>query len=72
MISCRIVLEYRSERMAEAIFRSVESENSGYVEGKIEGKNLVFEISADKAMSLSHTINDLLACVKAAESSLEI
>jgi tRNA threonylcarbamoyladenosine modification (KEOPS) complex Pcc1 subunit len=70
MIRCEIVLEYESEEKAVSIYRSVEPENSGYVKGKLEGRKILFEVSAKDALSVSHTINDLLACVKAAESSV--
>ncbi len=70
MIECRIVLEYGSEDMARAVFGSVELDNRGFISGKVEDKRIVFEISGENPMSLSHTINDLLACVKAAENSL--
>ncbi len=70
MIRCSIVLEYRDERSALSVYRSVQPDNEGYVEGKVEGNRVIFEISGENPMTISHTVNDLLACVKAAESSL--
>jgi len=72
MIECTLILRYDTEKKAKAVFGSVENENEGYLDCRIEGSTLVFEISSENPMSLSHTVNDLLACVKAAESSLEI
>ncbi len=72
MIDCRIVLEYGNEYIARAVFGSVELDNKGFISGKVEDKRIVFEISSENPMSLSHTVNDLLACVKAAESSLAL
>ena len=68
-IVCEIVLEY-DEESASAIYRAVIQENDGYVESKIEGGKITFTASSDSAMSLYHTINDLMSCIKAAESSI--
>ena len=70
MIKCTIVLEYPDERRALSVYNSVKPDNKGYVKGSVDGNRIVFEISDRDAMSLSHTVNDLLACVKAAESSI--
>ncbi len=69
-VSCEIRMEYPDERTASAIFESVKTDNEGFVESQLAGKHIIFTASAESAMSLSHTINDLLACVKAAENSL--
>ena len=69
-VSCEIVMEYETEEMARAILESVKGDNEGYVESRLDGKRIFFEAEAESAMALSHTINDLLACVKAAENSL--
>ena len=70
MIRCTIVLEYSDRKSALSIYNSVKPDNEGYVKGRVDDKRLVFEISGKEAMSLSHTVNDLLSCVKAAESSI--
>ena len=70
MISCEILLQYEDGKTASSIYRAVEPENSGYVESMVEGNRIVFRISGKDALSLSHTVNDLLACVKAAESAV--
>lgn len=72
MISCRISLEYRDEDIAKAVFHSVSPDNEGYVKAELHGIKVVFEISGDSALSLSHTVNDLLSCVRAAEKSMEM
>ena len=70
MVSCEIRLEYCDEKTARAVLDAVNVDNEGFVKSEIDGKYLVFRASGKDAMSVSHTVNDLLACVKAAENSL--
>lgn len=70
MIHCEIILNYENEKEAEAVAIAVENENKGYVKSRLEGRAIRFEISSEDPMSLSHTVNDLLSCVKAAENSM--
>ncbi len=69
-VKCEIVMEYSDEETAAAILEAVRSDNEGYVESELTGSRIVFRAESESAMSLSHTINDLLACIKAAENSI--
>lgn len=66
-ISCSIVLRFRSRAEAEKVHRSVEQDNDGYLETKVEGDTVVAEISAGSLKSLLHTLDDFLSCVSVAE-----
>ena len=71
-VECEIVMEYDSEDVARTIFEAVRKENEGFVESSIDGGKITFTAVDDNPMSLSHTINDLLGCIKAAENSIGV
>lgn len=66
-VSCSLVLEFRSSEEAEKIHRSVELDNDGYLDTKVEGNTVVAEIRADSLKSLLHTLDDFLSCVSVAD-----
>ncbi len=67
MIACNITLEFESGEIAINILKSVKIDNEGYVKSMVEGKNIVSVIKAETPLSLIHTIEDFLICVKVAE-----
>ena len=69
MICCNITLEFKSEEMAENILKSVEIDNEGYVKSHREGNKIMSIIKGDNPLSLLHTIEDFLSCVKVAEQA---
>ena len=69
-IKCDIKLEYMDKDSAKAVLESVNVDNDSFVESEMKGNLVVFKAESDSPMSLSHTLNDLLACVKVAENSL--
>ena len=69
-LACRIVLEYDNESDAVSIFEALRSDNEGYLSFERKGKKLIFTVESDNPMSVSNTLNDLLACVRAAEDSI--
>lgn len=66
-VTCSITLEFGSEEDARNVHRSVEMDNDGYLETKVEGRTLVAHIEADSLKSLLHTLDDFLVCVGVAE-----
>ncbi len=70
MIECDISLEYESERKAASIFASIEVDNEGFLDSRLTGKRIELKIKGENPMSIYHTVNDLLSCVRAAESSI--
>lgn len=69
-VKCEIRLQYSDEDSAKAVLGSVNVDNGSFVESEIKGNIVVFRAESESPMSLSHTLNDLLACVKVAENSL--
>jgi len=66
-VCCSLELEFKSGEEAEKVYRSVELDNDGYLEMRVEGRTVVAVISADSLRSLLHTLDDLLSCVSVAE-----
>ena len=69
MISLELRFPYGDVKTARAVLSAVGPENRGFIETKLEGSTVVYNIEADSAGSLRNTADDLLACIKAAEES---
>jgi hypothetical protein len=57
----------RDHREADALRSAVVADNPEYVEVTAEGPELVVRLTAPSAASARTTLEDLLACLKAAE-----
>jgi hypothetical protein len=57
----------RDHREAEALRAAVVADNPSYVEVTAEGPVLLVRLTAPSAASARSTLEDLLACLKAAE-----
>ncbi len=66
-VNCSLVLEFRSGEEAEKVYRSVELDNDGYLDMRVEGNAVVATVRADSLKSLLHTLDDLLSCVGVAD-----
>jgi len=64
---CELRLSFGSAADAEKVHKSVELDNQGYLESKVEGSSIVARIEADSLRSLLHTLDDFLACVGVAD-----
>lgn len=58
-----------SERAARALLDSVRADTPDFVHLAVEGSELVIRLEAKSAASARATLEDLLACLKAAESA---
>jgi len=72
MLSLELRFEYPDAKTAETVMRSLDPDNGGYVESKLEGSILIFTMEADNAGSLRNTADDLIACIKTAEEAIGI
>ena len=70
MLSLELRFEYPDAKTAETVMRSLDPDNGGYVESKVEGNFLMFRMEAEDAGSLRNTADDLLACIKIAEDTI--
>ena len=69
-VVCRLRLEFSSGEAAEKIHRSVQLDNDGYLDSRVEGSAILAEIKAESLKSLMHTLEDFLACTSVAEKML--
>jgi hypothetical protein len=63
----RLERRYRSSEEAGRIWRSVSVDNPAFLRGGARGNHLVIEVAGESAGSLRATLDDLLACLGAAE-----
>jgi hypothetical protein len=66
-VRCSLTIAFRSAAEAETVHGSVELDNEGYLESKVEGSSVVASMEADSLKSLLHTLDDFLACVGVAD-----
>jgi len=72
MLSLELRFDYPDAKTAETVMKSLDPDNEGYVESKLEGNILVFRIEADNAGSMRNTADDLVACIRIAEETIGI
>ena len=72
MLSLELRFEYPDAKTAETVMKSLDPDNDGYVESRLEDNILIFRIEADNAGSMRNTADDLVACIKAAEETIGI
>ena len=71
MISLTIRAEYPDERAARSVMEAVRPDNGSFVESSLEGRVLVLRMEASSAGTLRNTMDDLMACIKAAEDAID-
>ncbi len=72
MITIELTVDYPDGIVADAVLNALGPDNIGYVESELEGRTLRFRCSSESAGTLRNTIDDLLACLKVAEESIDI
>jgi hypothetical protein len=67
-VECRIEVELPDEERAVEVARSISLDNGEYVTAVVTGRTIVMTAVASSTASMLHTVEDLLACLKVAES----
>lgn len=70
--SCLLELDLGTEERAMNVNRSLELDNGEHARTWVEGSVLKMECQAKSLMSLLHTIEDLMACLKVADEMTEV
>ncbi len=70
--SCLLELDLGSEERAINVNRSLEMDNGEHARSWVEGSVLKVVCQAKSLMSLLHTIEDLMACLKVAEEITDV
>jgi tRNA threonylcarbamoyladenosine modification (KEOPS) complex Pcc1 subunit len=66
-INATLTLKYKTEESASLIYNSLEADNENYIESRISGKTINYEINSDKLGSFLATVDDLIASEIVAE-----
>ncbi|MCK4443091.1 MAG: hypothetical protein KAW09_01005 [Thermoplasmata archaeon] len=70
-IECTLEFFYDDDKTAKTVFESVDVDNYGYVDARIEENKIVSRIKAKNLQSLLHTLEDYLSCISIAEKMME-
>ena len=70
-IKSNINLEYKDSEYAEIIYKSLEADNEGFVEGSIDKNRINFKIESEKLGSFLATADDLIASEILAETIIK-
>ncbi len=66
-VECKLILDFKNNRQAENIYKAVTIDNNGFIESHIEDNKIIAYIKSKSITSLTHTIDDYLACISVAE-----
>ena len=70
-IECLVTIDLNSSQRATFVLQSVQLDDQGFVQSRVEGTQLCATINADSVPSLLHTLDDYLACVTVAEGMVK-
>ena len=70
-IKSNIRLEYKDSKSCEIVYKSLEVDNEGFVEGSLNENIINFKIESDKLGSFLATADDLIASEILAESIIK-
>lgn len=71
-MTVRLLGRFGSARSAARVAAALSADDPGYVKVRVRGATLDVTIRASSAASARATVDDLLACVRAAERSLAV
>lgn len=70
-IKSNIKMEYKDSQYAEIVYKSLEVDNEGFVEGVLDDDTINFKIESDKLGSFLATADDLIASEILAEEIIK-
>ena len=70
-IKSNIKMEYKDSQYAEIVYKSLEVDNEGFVEGVLNDDTINFKIESDKLGSFLATADDLIASEILAEEIIK-
>ena len=68
MFKATLEFRFKDQETANKLLGSIETDNQGFVETRIDGERLFCTVEANSVASLRHTLDDLLACADLAQS----
>ena len=70
-VDCEIVLDYDDEKDAIAVMEAISPDNAPYAEAERDGRKVTIRSRSNTCPQMLHTMEDLLACVKVAEETVQ-
>ncbi|MBI0584324.1 MAG: hypothetical protein ISF22_08875 [Methanomassiliicoccus sp.] len=70
-VDCEIVLEYDDEKEAIAVLEAISPDNAPYAVAERNGRKITVRSRSNTCPQMLHTLEDLLACVKVAEETVQ-
>ena len=67
MFTARLEFVLKDEETALRLHRSLDLDNAGYVDSRLEGNRLISIVRSESLSTLRQTLDDLLACADLAE-----
>jgi hypothetical protein len=68
MFTATLEFSLADEEAAKRLFRTLSTDNEGYVESRIEGNRLISVVRSESLSTLRQTLDDLLACADLGET----
>jgi hypothetical protein len=69
-VECEIILDYESEKDAQAVMEAISPDNAPYAHAEREGTRVKIRSRSNTSPQMLHTMEDLLACVRVAEETV--
>ena len=65
-VTCEMSFEFSSEEDARKVLASVDVDNEGFVEARLDGRSLLATVRADSLKSMLHSLDDFMVCLSVA------
>ncbi len=70
-VDCTIELEYEDEETAAMVVAAISPDNAPYAEAERKGSRVIVRARSSTCPQMLHTTEDLLACLKVAEETVQ-
>ena len=61
-VKSKIELKFKTEKTAKITYKTLEVDNKDFLDSKLEGNTITYEISSESLTTTLATIDDLIAC----------
>ena len=61
-VKSKIELKFKREKTAKITYKTLEVDNKDFLDSKLEGNTITYEISSESLTTTLATIDDLIAC----------
>ena len=61
-VKSKIKLKFKREKTAKITYKTLEVDNKDFLDSKLEGNTITYEISSESLTTTLATIDDLIAC----------